>query len=258
MPLPLPFWEKILLFWVFLHVAGPIFVKLTFRFAGKVEPVKVYREAVPAAVCVIIDKWAASIQALGFAPVGVYSLGALASNTQSYLAYFVNRTAGDFADVSVVLSKAGTKGYFEFTSSFSDGSSLETNVNKIASIGSVPADIRIFRFPEITSPRDLYQIHRALIQKYAGFLRPQLPAEGEEATRIVRQVGRFAPCQVQAGYMRLAADSTHYRMTWKGAFLMTWKSIWPTTLIRRTLFAMRMQKELKSLQGQGITNVRTA
>jgi hypothetical protein len=255
---PLPLWEKIILFWAFLNVVGPLVIKATFRFSATIEPTKVSLEAVPAAVRAAIERWSAQIQALGFTPVGVYNMGALASNTQSFLAHFVNRTAGDFANVSAVLNGNVIRSYFEFSSSFTNGLTLDTNINKTASIASTPSDLLIFRFPSIASPSLLYQVHRALIQKHASFLRPQLPPEGQEATRIVQQLGRYAPCQAAAGLMHLAPGDTHYRMTWKGAFLMTWKSIWPTPLICRTLYAMRMQKVLKSLQDSGVINIRTA
>lgn len=258
MPSLLPLLEKLVFLWIFLHVIGPLIVKATFRYSATVDPHKVLPETLPVTARAAVERWSAQIQALGFSPVGVYNMGALASSTQSFLAYFVNRTAGDFANISVVLSSAVTKSYFEFSSSFSNGLTLDTNVNQIVSIGSVPADILIFRFPSIASPSQLYQVHRALIQKHAAFLRPQLPPEGEEATRIVKQLGRFGPCQAAAGLMYLAPGASHYRLTWKGAFLMTWKSIWPTPLIRRTLYAMRMQKVLKSLEQSGALNIRTA
>jgi hypothetical protein len=258
MLLPLPLWEKLILFWAFLQIVGPLVVKATFRYAAKVDPVKVPLEAVPDAVRAAINRWSTQIQALGFSSVGVYNMGALASNTQSFLAYFVNRSAGDFANVSVVLSGAVTKSYFEFSSSFTNGLTLDTNINRIVSIGSTPPDILIFRFPSIASPSLLYQVHRALLQKHASFLRPQLPPEGEEATRIVKQLGRYGPCQAGAGLMHLAPGATHYTLTWKGALLMTWKSVWPTPLIRRTLYGMRMQKVLRSLQESGVLGIGTA
>lgn len=258
MPSFLPLLEKLIFFLAFLHLVGPLVVKFTFRFAAKVEPVKISIESLSVAVRAIVERWSPQIEALGFTPVGIYNMGALASNTQSFLAYFVNRSAGEFADVSIVTSSAVTKSYFEFSSSFSNGFSLETNVNKVASISAAHPQIRVFRFPEIASPGQLYQIHRALIQKYAGFLGPQLPPVGEEAARIVQQVGRYGPCQVQAGLMYLASDGSCYRLTWKGAFLMTWKSLWPTSFIRKSLFRAQMQKELKSLQPNGAINVRTA
>lgn len=255
---PLPLWEKIILFWAFLHVVGPLVIKATFRFSATIEPTKVPLESVPAAVRAAIERWSTQIQALGFTPVGIYNMGALASNTQSFLAYFVNRTAGDFANVSAVLSGSVIRSYFEFSSSFSNGLTVDTNINKTATIGSQPSDLLIFRFPSIDSPSLLYQVHRALLQKHASFLRPQLPPEGQEATRIVQQLGRYAPCQAAAGLMYLAPGDTYYRMTWKGAVLMTWKSIWPTPLIRRTLYSLRMQKVLKSLEQSGAVNIRTA
>lgn len=250
--------EKIVLFWAFMHFIGPIALRFMFRYSAKCEPAKVDPGALPWAVTRFLDRWSSQIQAAGFSPVGVYDVGVLASGTRSYLAYFVNRSAGDFANVSIVVGNEKTQGYFEFSSSFTNGLTLDTNINKTISVTSTPPDILIFRFPQIDSPSQLYQIHRALIQKHAAFLRPQLPPVGEEATRIVKQLGRFGPRQVEAGYMQLIPEGTHYRLTWKGAFLVGWKSLWPTSLIRRSLYRIQMRKVLRSLESAGIISVRTA
>lgn len=256
--MPLPLWENIALFGAFMYGVAPIIVRATFQYSVKCQPQKVDPATLPAQVRAIIDRWSRQIQATGFTEVGTYDLGIMASNTHSFIAYFVNRSAGDFANVSVVLSAKGAQGYFEFSSSFTNGLTLDTNVNKIISATATPADILIFRFPKVASPVELYPIHRALIQKHAAFLRPQLPPEGEEATRIEKQIGRFAPVQVDAGYMSLAPGGTHYCLTWKGAFLMTWKLLWPTSLIRKALYRMEMDKVLRSLHSGGlIGSVRT-
>ncbi|HKN76776.1 MAG TPA: hypothetical protein VJW94_16475 [Candidatus Acidoferrum sp.] len=256
--MPLPLWEKILLVWAIMHIIGPLALRFTFRYSARVEPAKVDPGALPVAVRAMINRWSSQIQSAGFSLVGIYDMGELASDTRSFLAYFVNRSAGDFADISVVTKDTKTQGYFEFSSSFTNGLTLDTNANKTISVTSTPSDILIFRFPQITSPSQLYQVHRALIQKHAGFLHPQLPPVGEESSRIVKQVGRFGPCQAEAGYMRLASDGTHYRLTWKGACLVAWKSLWPTSLIRRSLYRARMQKVLNSLQSSGIVAISTA
>lgn len=257
--MPLPLWEKILLFWAFMHLMGPIALFFTFKYSAKCEPVKIDEPAaLPWGVKRFIDRWSQQIQNTGFSPVGIYDMGTLASGTRSFLAYFVNRSAGDFANVSIVSTEAKTVGYFEFSSSFTNGLTLDTNVNKTISVTATPPDILIFRFPQIESPSQLYQVHRALIQKHGAFLRPQLPAAGEESIRIVQQLGRFAPRQVEAGYMRLVPKGNHYCLTWKGACLTAWKSIWPTSLIRRSLYRMHMKKVLRSLESSGIVGVRIA
>jgi hypothetical protein len=247
----LPLWEKLLLLWVFMHIMAPIALRFTFRYSAKVELAKFALGALPPDVRALVNRWSSQIQSAGFSLVGIYGLGELASGTQSFIAYFVNRSAGDFANISVVSNKTKTQGYFEFSSSFTNGLTLDTNSNKTVPATATPSDILIFRFPQITSPSQLYQIHRALIQKHAGFLRPQLPPESEESTRIIKQLVRFGPTQAQAGYMQLASDGTHYRLTWIGAWLVAWKSLWPTSLIRRSLYRARMQKLLHSLESTG-------
>jgi hypothetical protein len=249
--MPLPLWEKLLLLWAFMQIIAPIGLRFTFRYSAKVEPANIALGSLPPAVRAIISRWSSQIQSAGFSLVGIYALGELASDTQSFIAYFVNRSAGDFANISVVSKDTKTQGYFEFSSSFTNGLTLDTNTNKTVPVTAAPSDILIFRFPQITSPSQLYQVHRALIQKHAGFLRPQLPPEGKESIRIVQQLGRFGPCQAKAGYMWMAPGGEHYRLTWKGACLVAWKSLWPTSLVRRSLYRTSMQKVLQSLESNG-------
>jgi hypothetical protein len=53
----------------------------------------------------------------------------------------------------------------------------------------------------------------------------------------------------RAGYMALSPDGETYRPTWKGAFLMTWKQLWPAKGILRAArdrTARRLIAELES------------
>jgi hypothetical protein len=180
--------------------------------------------------------------------LGYFDVGSLATNTRSYLAYFVNRSSGVFANVSVVASPAKTAGYFEFSSSFSNGLTLDVNTNKTLPLTPPRPGFRIFRLPEVFDPMELFQIHRALVQKYAPQLQPQLPPVGQESGRIKSQIEQYGPEQAKAGYMYLSKDGQTYRLTWKGSLLMAWKSLWPTSMIRGWSYREQMKGELRALR----------
>ena len=47
------------------------------------------------------------------------------------------------------------------------------------------------------------------------------------------------------------SDGKSYRTTWKGAFLMTWNGLWPSSLIRKAAYKQAMRVELQSLEVHG-------
>jgi len=105
----------------------------------------------------------------------------------------------------------------------------------------------VFRFPEVFDPVELFQIHRALIQKYGTTLQPQMLSQGQETGRIKSQIGQYAAEQAKTGYMYRAKDGQTYRLTWKGAILLAWKALWPTSMVRGWLYRVQMKRELRSL-----------
>ena len=251
----IPAWQQFAAIYASILVSAPLLLRATFKFSARCNPVPVGSQEVPPMVQGLVGRCAQSFEALGFSLVGYFDLGSLAPNTRSYIAYFAYRSLGTFANVSVVSSPVKTAGYFEFSSSFANGLTLDTNTNGSASLTPPQPDILIFRFPEIFDATELFQIHRRLIQKHARGLQPRLPAEGQEASRIKAQVELFGQRQARSGYMYLGRDGSAYRLTWKGAFLMGWKSVWPISPIRTSLYQSKMKQRLRSLGQGGIASV---
>ncbi len=243
---------------VLLHVASPLLLRATFRFSGHCNPVPVDPGSVPPLVQGLVGRCAPKFESLGFSFLGYFDLGSLATNTRSYLAYFVNRSSGVFANVSVVASPAKTLGYFEFSSSFTNGLTLDVNTNKIVSLTPPRLGFRVFRFPEVFDPVHLFHIHRALVQKYAAQLQPQLPPVGQESTRIKLQIEQYGPEQAKAGYMYLSKDGQTYRLTWKGSLITAWKSLWPTSMVRTWIYREQMKTELRALRANPVATARIA
>ena len=198
------------------------------------------------------------MHSLGFALVGCYDCGELALRTRTYVAYFCNRTTNDFANVTAVDSPRGVASYFEFSTRFSNGLVLETNTNKILPLTPGNTEVRVFRFADIEEPAALYDIHRRLLDKYAGGLWAAGEPKGEEIQRLVRVLENYGPRHEKIGYMVLSDDEESYRLTWKGAFLMAWRGLWPASLLRRMRERHAMSIERHELEVQGVAALQKA
>jgi hypothetical protein len=182
----------------------------------------------------------------------------LTSNTQRYVAYFLNRSTNDFANVTVATSPQKIAAYFEFSTRFSNELTLETNTNRIPPMTPDNHVIRVFRFPTIKEPQALYQLHRQLIQKHAAGQWAQGESRGQELERMISVIENYGPRHAKMGYMVLGRNRHTYRLTWKGAFLMTWRGLWPTSFVRKALQRKTMQSELQALPVGGVTELQKA
>ena len=86
-----------------------------------------------------------------------------------------------------------------------------------------------------------------LVQEKIGGSRPELPSQGQELNELKRRLERYGPRQQERGYMYLEADGKTVGLTWKGAILGAWRSIWPISVVRGWWMQNRSQVRLKSL-----------
>jgi len=241
-----------------LHLLGPLVVRWTFRFAARCRPSEVPLRELPGTIATRFAQRVLEIRELGFELIGTYDCGALTNETRSYVAYFCNRRTNDFANVSAIITPKQTASYLEFSTQFKNGLWIETNTNRVLPLTPPNPDVRVFRFPEIQDARTLLHTHHQFVDKYAPGLWAQGEPRGEEIHRLVRVVENYGPRHARIGYMRLAEDGQNYRLTWKGAFLMTWRGLWPVSLCRRIIHRNAMQSELRSLAGSGVAALQKA
>jgi hypothetical protein len=176
----------------------------------------------------------------------------LINDTDSYVAYFCNRGTNDFASVTALTTPTGCTSYLEFSTSFVNGSVLEANTNSSLPLTPSNPEHRVFRFPKVRAAHELYRIHRRLMEKYAAGVWAKAEASGEEIQRYVQVIENFGPRHARIGHMKLASDGESYQLTWKGAYLLTWRG-WPNSLLRRLRQQHLMQSELQSLEVRGAT-----
>lgn len=241
-----------------MHVAGPLALHSTFRFAGKIKVIQISLDELPEAVKAYVVPHVREMEGLGFEWVGCYDCGELTQQTRTHVAYFCNRTTNDFANVTAVVTPRGVASYFEFSTRFSNGTVLETNTNKTSPLTPGSPETRVFRFPEITESEALYEIHRRLLEKYPGGLWPEGEPKGQEIRRLVRVLENYGPRHAKIGYMTLADDGRSYRLTWKGASLMAWRGLWPASLLRSTMERRAMRAERNKLEMRGVAALQKA
>lgn len=235
-----------------LHLAGLLVVRSAYRFAAKCDPVEIPTGELPATVASHIVPRIVEMEHLGFAAVGCYDCGELSVQTRIYVAYFCNRAYNHFANVTAMVSPRGISSYFEFSTRFSSALTIETNTNSVLPLTPGNPAVRAFRFPDIREPKTLYEMHRHLLAKHAEGLFPQGEPAGQEMKRWVRTAENYGRRHEKIGYMVLAEDGTSYRLTWKGAFLVALRGLWPTSLLRRLHERQAMSAERRELENREV------
>jgi hypothetical protein len=163
----------------------------------------------------------------------------------------------DFANVSATTTPKQTASYLEFSTRFKHALAIETNTNAVLPLTPASPDVKVFRFPEIRTHGRCCTPNQ-LVDKYASGLCPQGEPRGAEIQRLVRVVEHYGPRHARIGYMRFAPDRHSYAPTSKGAFLITWRGLWPVSLFRRGLHRHAMHSELRSLSSTGVAALEKA
>jgi len=178
-----------------------------------------------------------AIEMLGFDLVANLYSENPATNTRHIISLLYNRSVGDQAIASEIsASNNGTAVkstlYIEFVSEFTDGREICTNNSKTLGVFAPVPEKPIYQFPEIKNAASLYSIHSALARDLNAYKSP-LPLEGNEVSTLVDGIERSLVRQTKTGYMYLDDSSQTYRPTLKGAAIMTFKSLWPASTIRK-------------------------
>jgi hypothetical protein len=188
------------------------------------------------------------LEALGFRSVGHFLIDRSVPNARAYVSLFENPRAGRTAQYFTVFGIRQVTTTLAFRTEFADGTALVTGNTRIATV--LPP--RLFRegsmsFPWVDDPEFLYEIHAASVVHYASDAIP-IPTAIEDPIEFLnashrRELARF----VEAGYYRLDEASRRYRLTWKGAFVMSWKLLWPIKSIRLMLRRRKAARLLREL-----------
>ena len=241
-----------------LHLLAPLAVRSTFRFSAQCQPRLIPMQKLSPEIASHIVPRVSQLENLGFEFLGCFELAGVVAHTGKVVAYFCNRNTNDFASIMVSSAAGNCSSYLEFSSTFSKGLTLETNCNDLLPLTPGAPRTMIFRFSGITEPRALYRLHRQLIDKHAAGAWAMPEAKGEEILRLVRSIENYGPRHAKIGYMYPAPDGKSYLLTWKGAALIAWRGLWPTTILRKFIQRQEMREELQSLEVRGVATLQKA
>ncbi|MGE0086459.1 MAG: hypothetical protein AB7S75_18785 [Desulfococcaceae bacterium] len=190
------------------------------------------------------------LQKEGFEPAAFVSWESN-ENQRILFVLTVNRKNRDMAMSVLATGGTATKPieirYTEFCTVFGDSSEINTNSNPQPDVLKQFPDKKVFSFPSIKDPHHLYILHRRLIARFALGKEAVLPSKDTEVMAVQMSVTRFLARQAKAGYFQTDESGEILMPTWKGAFLMTWKLVWPVSFIRNILQRRRMNIFLRQL-----------
>jgi len=216
------------------NLLGPIIVKQTqrldarFKFIPYAEPDFMLRQDEHyLAIC-------NELKALGFDYVGSSSLAG--SHSDSDFSLFCNDQERCSAMLASISSKVMGLRYIEFTQLYADGSILDVSNATQASVFP-HLDIKIaLRYPELKTVDALYQRFVALRNSLKNSASPVPYDKSKVFSNMETYMERESDELVAKGYCLKPIDANGKRqLTWKGAILLTWKSVAPGRIIKSYL-----------------------
>lgn len=92
---------------------------------------------------------------------------------------------------------------------------------------------RVMNFPGVEDPVELYAAHRAFVRRIGPESPPRFYEPGKALDFVREALRTEIQDQVDAGYLELDRGEGAYRLTWKGAFMVTGRTLWPAGALRR-------------------------
>jgi hypothetical protein len=237
------------------YLGVPILIRNTSKQAAHPQLPPVDIQTIPVEAATFMRQAAEQLMVEGFTVVDLLDNCGSVPNVKAYLVLMINRTAGDMALIGAFYGAAPDLDqpmklqalFHEFSSYFTDGSEISTlNTEQLSVFKSRP-EKRAVRLPVVRDPRTLYEAHRKVVQRDAAGRTKKLPAEGREVEELIRGMQEDLEKQAKAGYLYLDTAQDAYRPTWLGAYMMTWKLMWPLNWIQRAQRDAQGRALLRSL-----------
>jgi hypothetical protein len=233
---------------------GPLLIKLTqWNSANpEIEEFDPFADDCPDAVVESVPKVETSMADLGFRSRGHFRVSGAVPNGEAFVTVFENSKEKQTAQLFTMVVSSGpasqTSTVIGFTSEFSDGTKLATSNSKVMSLmPRVRMRDGSASFPEIRGPRRLYEIHQACLVHYCGDALRVEPVMKDPSEFLRRSIHDDTAKFAETGYYYFDEAHERYRPTWIGACLMTWKSLWPSSAIRRAIRRRTTKRMLEEL-----------
>ena len=247
-------WAVLAVFVFLIWIVVPISLKLRQWTSPNpdIEAIDVLSEETPQAFAAAYLRAEPSMQEIGFRIAGCLRVMNAGPGGQTVIALFENAKDGLTAQLFTVIARAGfvrkTVTVLIFSTEFDDGTKLVTSNSRQPVI--MPR-VRIRQgseaFPKFTRPRRLFEIHQASVARYGGGA-TRLEPSIEDPVEYLRQRWRTESATfAETGYFYYDEKHDVYRPTWRGAYLMAWKLLWPVKPILGLIRKRRAARLLREL-----------
>jgi hypothetical protein len=247
-------WAALAVFVFFVWIVAPAGLKLR-QWASPnpdIEAIDVQSEETPEAFAAAYRRAEPFMQEIGFRIAGCLRVTNSAPGGRIVIALFENAKERQTAQLFTVIARVGfvlkTVTVLVLITEFDDGTKLITSNSRIPVI--MPR-VRIRQgsaaFPKITRPRRLFEIHQASVARYGGGA-TRLEPSIEDPAEYLRQRWRTESATfLETGYYYHDEKHDVYRPTWRGAYLMAWKLLWPVKPILGLIRKRRAARLLREL-----------
>jgi len=234
-------------------VLGPFVVKFTHWVSGNFSIKIVPAESLEQEVRVFLEKAREEFEAINFEFVGYMALSDYTPNISTWFALFIDEQSKTSAMAAVIRQKTGkTLPYYEFTSKYSNNRVINVNNSPTLGVYRNP-DKSTYRYPKITSVKDLHDIHRWVTGRDKKAADPVGYAKEQAVETLTEALINEVKLQQQFGYYSFSREKARFQLTWKGAFIMTEKSAFPVKNIRDHLDLGSAQKVITGMPAAGRT-----
>ncbi len=228
-------------------VIGPFLIKSRQWVAANADINPVLPETLDPEMRAFLDKAKGEFESIGFDFVDYMSLVDYMPEVTSYFALFTDKQSRLPAMAAAIRNKSGKTIYYcEFSSKYTNGSVI--NVNNSPMMGSfVHPHKSSYRYPAVTSVRQLHDINKWITSRDTRAVGPVGSIRGRELDTLVEALNGEIKLQEHYGYFTPNRDRTRYLFTWKGAFLMTEKNVFPIKHIRTFLDQAAAKKAIAGM-----------
>lgn len=223
---------------VFPYGIAPLLVRLIHKQSARPQVEQVGAHAFCPELAAYFGRVAACLAPLGFAPAAYLRLTDAATRTEARMLILINGSARESASAIEIQGKGPVQSfsrYVEFCTEFVNGDEINTNNFDSAYVLKLYPEKRLFRFPGVQHPLTLHRAHRRLVERHRPAAEPFVPTRGTEYLHLAHSFERTYRKQAEFGYFFLDEAAGVYRLTLKGAFLMSWKLAWPVKQAREAL-----------------------
>jgi hypothetical protein len=213
-------------------------------------------ENIPAKVTEILTETGNSFQKEGFRHISIFSQMENLNNTDTHYSLWVNDETKDTANIAVIETKnilinSITRTIFiEFISDYGNDREINTNNSGMPAIFKYHKNKTIIKIPGLNDPHKLYKIHNHIVNKLSPKGEKRLPEAGKEMEFMTDGLISELKRQQDFGIYKFDSSSNSFRLTWKGAVIMTFKLIEPFKTIYKKLLENQAKKILNELEFQ--------